>query len=642
MCGKTFVHEFSRCDMRWWMTLKTICLFVLLPLWCCAVKPYVPRVADPVLEPWRWQEMEELRGLGVLCMDEAEDGALWFGCIGGLVRYDGLKVERIPFDERLMSGIAHDPNRRAWGKSVLCMRDGGQLTVVESGLVRWIDGNWKVILRDVGLSSFEARLKQAEDGTVWLLVSDALWHFSEDLSEQHVVLRASGHQRLTSFCCDEQGDVWVVRNTPLKTSDLIHIRLQDGRPIEEHLWSSSRIGVETPGRESGICTGPDGKIWYVDNMAQNGAWAFDPRAGTWETADHPESPKGYFSLMKDRNGTLWAGGAGLLYAISRSGDRYYAPSRLGLPSIPLSVFETAAGRWWAIGRGGHMYTMDPGHGQWLTYIGLHFECEAADGTQWFIDGNRHVVSHDPSTGKWLLYGTADGLMDWPRSLHASSHGLVWATGSHSRRAAIGVFDGISWVRYEHSEFALYTGEGALEASDGTMWFGAMGDQLSAGAEAGGALQYEVTPEGKARLLKHHAPPELPYPIAWFSQTRDGTIWLGSPINYRYDAASATARAKSELPAVYSTDMVVDGNNHLWVAKGLFGVFRKEIDGWRNFSREDGLAGQLVVDLLPLQDGTLLAASDKGISRFDGESWAESSVCIGFRYVEQKRKHEAIR
>ena len=77
-----------------------VCMvFVLLPLWCAAVEPYEPRIADPVLEPWRWREVEELGGLGVLCMDEDSDGTLWFGCIGGLVRYDGLHVQRIRFDE---------------------------------------------------------------------------------------------------------------------------------------------------------------------------------------------------------------------------------------------------------------------------------------------------------------------------------------------------------------------------------------------------------------------------------------------------------------------------------------------------------------------------------------------------------------
>jgi len=611
------------------MTMRTICLLILIPLWCFAAAPYVPRIADPVLEPWHWQEVEELGGLGVLCVDEAQDGTLWFGCIGGLVRYDGLTVEQVPFDEELLSGIVLNPNRKSWGKSVLCLRDGSLLALVDSGLARWADGEWEVILPNVGLSAFEARLEQAEDGTVWLLVSDTLWHFSEDLSGQHIVLRAKDDQRLTSFCRDEQGDAWVVRNIPLISSDLIHIPLQNGQPVEEPLWSSSRIGVKKPGRESGLCAGPDGKIWYVDNVAQNGVWAFDRRTGTWGKSKHPDSAKGYFSLMKDRAGTLWAGGPGLLFAIRRSGDGYYSSSQLGLPSIPVTIHETTAGKWWVIGRGGHVYSMDPSNRQWLTYIGLHFECETADGTQWFMDGTRHAVSHDPSTGKWLLYGTVDGLIDWPRSLVASSHGLVWAAGSHSGRAAIGVFDGNGWTRRKHPEFALFTGAGVLEARDGTLWFGAMGDQLSASAEAGGALQYEVSPRGKARLLKHHAPPELPYPISWFAQTRDEIIWLGSPVIYHYDVVSATAQADPELPSVYTQDLVVDGDDHLWVAKGLYGVFRKEADGWRNFSKEDGLVGQLVVDLLPLQDGTLLAASEKGISRFDGENWAGQVLNAGF-------------
>ncbi|MBW2713674.1 MAG: hypothetical protein JRC77_07980 [Deltaproteobacteria bacterium] len=125
-------------------TCRVLLLCLLMPLWCAAVKPYAPTIADPILEPWRWREMEELADLDILSIDEAADGVIWFGCIGGLARYDGRQIERIPFDDGLLSGIAHDPNRTPWGKSVLCLRNGGLLAVVENGLVLRTDWAWKV------------------------------------------------------------------------------------------------------------------------------------------------------------------------------------------------------------------------------------------------------------------------------------------------------------------------------------------------------------------------------------------------------------------------------------------------------------------------------------------------------------------
>ncbi len=84
--------------------------------------------------------------------------------------------------------------------------------LVESGLVRWVNEKWEVIVPNLGLSAFEPELKLADDGTVWLLMPDALWHFSADLTRKKKVVGTSESERLISFCIDAQGDVWVVRS----------------------------------------------------------------------------------------------------------------------------------------------------------------------------------------------------------------------------------------------------------------------------------------------------------------------------------------------------------------------------------------------------------------------------------------------
>ncbi|VGO20862.1 ATP-binding protein [Pontiella sulfatireligans] len=608
------------------MALKSLFLVLLLPLCCVAVKPYTPVIADPVLEPWRWREMEELADLDILSMDEAADGSIWFGCIGGLARYDGRRIEFIPFDDGLLSGIAHDPNRAPWGKSVLCMRDGDLLAVVESGLVLRTGGAWKVIKRDVGHSTFESRLEQAEDGTVWLLMPNALWRFSADLAEQLVVLRATEKQRLTSFCRDPDGSAWVVRSVPSERSDLIQIPLQNGRVREEQDWRTYRVDIEKTAPQSSICAGPSGTIWYVDSR-MSGALALDVGTGLWETFSQSDGV--YSSLMRDRNGGIWAAGSGTLRALHRPDEDVYSSSQLNLPNIPLSLYETAEGGWWLVGRGGYVHTLDMRRDQWLTYEGLHFECETDDGRQWYLTEDYHVVSHDPAAGRWLEYGLKDGLISVPRSLHASSQGLVWAVGNHKQRAAFSVYNGSSWTRHELPDFAKLIWAGAaFEAKDGTVWLGAMGDEINT-PDAGGALQYEVLEGGAVQLLERYAPPQFPYAIHRFAQTDDGLLWIGSPTIHAFDIANGKIQIVSELPGMFTHDLVVDGAHSLWAANGLSGVYRKEKDEWRHFSAKEGLAGRLVVDLLPMHDGTLLAASDGGISRFDGKSWAGAVFSADF-------------
>ncbi|MCU0857389.1 MAG: ATP-binding protein, partial [Pontiellaceae bacterium] len=299
----------------------------------------------------------------------------------------------------------------------------------------------------------------------------------------------------------------------------------------------------------------------------------------------------------------------------------YSRDQMQLPQVPLSLYETGNGRIWVIGRIGYVYSVDIGSGEWMTYAGLHFQCETADGLQWFFSrSNQIAVSHDPRTGTWLQYGLKDGLIDRPKVIISSSHGLVWAAGSHGNRAAISVFDGKRWVRICHPEFAqTIEPNSVFEASGGTVWFGAGGQLLTGSPHAGGALQYKVETNETVRLLRHHAPPDFPYFITSMIETPDKSLWVGSTLLFRSDGTSQL-HSIPDLPKGNTVDMVMDHQQTLWVAKENYGVCRQQGDLWRMFSTKDGLAGLLLSHLLVLRDGSILASSGSGISRFDGSTW----------------------
>ena len=561
--------------------------------------------------------MPELSTHGVICVAEERDGTLWFGGIDGLIRYNGMSAEWIPFDKELKSLIGVDPSREARCMSLLCMPDGGLVAVIDSVLCHFKQGQWTVLLDKLGSPGYQTRLVPAPDGTVWLLSKDVLRQFSADLSRHAEIIRASKAERLSSFCFDGTGDAWVVKSRPLKWAECIHIPIIEGRPREETQWSTYPIAVETPGRESSLCAGPRGNIWYVDNRLRVGVRSLDPGTGRWTTRNTQQAKNSYFYLFKDSAGILWASGYGSLLSIAETSSRFFDRAELRLPAFPFSVFEASDGTWWVITRGGPVYRMQPDSQQWKTYAGLQYDCETTDGTQWFRTVNSHAVAYDPDTGRWLEYMKEDGLPDLLNSIHTSSHGLVWAVGRHEGEAAWSVFDGKKWHRYRHSAVALgIYRDGILEASDGTMWIGLAGDPLPGSENAGGALQLEVK-SGAPYLLRHHASPGFPYGMSCLAQTPDGTIWLGAPTVYQYKPEhDESARPVDGLPGVFTPDMAVDAKGELWVTKGFFGVYRRVGDGWQRFTASEGLDGNLFTDLLPLQDGTLLVASDRGISRFD--------------------------
>ncbi|MCU0858605.1 MAG: hypothetical protein MUC65_09420, partial [Pontiellaceae bacterium] len=157
------------------LTLFSLLFFsLLLPGWCAAVQPYMPVMSDPLLEPWRWRHEEALEGLGVLCMDEAADGSLWFGNTGSIAHYDGVTVTKIPFDEVLLSKITHH-REIPWATALMVLPNGNLLVLIGESLVLRSDDQWTVLIRDVGQSVFSADLKQAEEGTFWLIVPGAFW-----------------------------------------------------------------------------------------------------------------------------------------------------------------------------------------------------------------------------------------------------------------------------------------------------------------------------------------------------------------------------------------------------------------------------------------------------------------------------------
>ncbi len=603
---------------------KGILVVMLSALSVCGLElvPYAPVRAEPVLEPWRWREMTALSGHGVLCVDEAADGTLWFGGVGGMLRYDGVCAEWITFDNKLKAAIGFDPNRSPWCRGILSLPDGTLLTAVESTLLHWKAGEWSVVLDGIGAVEYNTRLLRNGDGSVWVHSSDGLLRLHQDLTEHVRIISARDGEHSVGFCIDGSGHAWVVMNRPQDRAELINIPLENGIPADENEWRRFALPGGGYIREASLCEGAHGHIWYADSRGGITVRSLDPRTGSWTILEEPDANKQHFSLFKDSQGTVWAGGAGSLLAVRNDTCRYFSSTRLGLPSVPIAVFEAKNGWWWVILRGGHVYRMDPGDDQWLTYLNLRFECESSDGVQWFaLEGSR-VVAFQPADGRWVEHTREEGLIDGVRAMHASRHGFVWAVGSHKGRAAFSVYDGRRWTVFRHPEFARQIGEGAVfEASDGTMWFGATGDKLSDAPDAGGVLHYAVN-AGMPRLLKHHHPPQLPYAVARLAQTTDGSIWLGSPQLFRFRAGADDPIVMiPDMPSVYTYDMVTDTAGALWIAKGMFGVYHASGGGWRQYTESSGLSGKFFVSLLPLQDGTVLAASERGISRFDGESWA---------------------
>ena len=600
------------------LVLLTMTVFLAA---AAAGESYYPKLVDPLIEPWRIHHVEELDGLAITCADEAADGTMWFGGEGKLVHYDGLNVKVITLDEQLLSLLPQEESEPVV-RALVVARDGSLLLIINNTFVQYLQGAWKVVLAGLDASWHPNDwLLQMPDGSVWIQSATALRRYSESLDEYLIIKEAGDGSRLTAFCRDPDGDVWLVESDAASEGTLYHIPFRDHMPVSESDWRSFPVPCRVVNPAAALKADHKGRIWYGDSFAENGLLGFDAEQGRWMDGRRG-CRQGHYSMASGHDGTVWIGGYGELLSVRDDSRILYDSMRLDLPEVRLFLRACSGDRLWIIGEFMKIYMVDTGNERWRTYPGLHFQCESADGRRWFISEAGRVASCSPDGSQWQQHGEDDGVIAMPVVVTSSSDGLIWAAGSHQEAAAVSVFNGREWRRFTFPEFATGIGyRSGFEAADGFMYFGASGDQRPASGMKGGALKLKAGGDGESLQRKYLSAPEIPYRISGFAQTPDGTVWVGASVIHYYERDSDLPGHLTNLPASWTDQLAVDGNGILWVAKGGFGIYRRNNDLWQGYREADGLASDVVSCLWPLDDGSLLAGTDAGISRFDGVSWS---------------------
>ncbi|MEM9399095.1 MAG: HAMP domain-containing sensor histidine kinase [Verrucomicrobiota bacterium] len=587
-----------------------------------AVESYTPVLGDPLQEPWRFKHEEMLSGHGITCMAEGEYNIYWFGCRGGLARYDGHKLNQVPFSAELLQTIKSTVEQPT-PKALLMLQDGGLLTLLENSLVLYKNKKWDVIVEDVGPSIYHASLIKSPDHSIWLQTTEALWHIEANLQKSHCVIQTSLNTPLLAACVGPSGNVWVVSRMQKQQSELICIPVIAGDMESKSRWKRYPIPYKSLSGYAAVAVGKEHKLYYGDRASDTGVEAFDIKSEQWLTNEADKQWLGLNKLMCAADGAIWGGMEGEIYHISTSGNRtFYTRQQLQLPKVNYTLYKTTNNRLWILSHVNNIYSVDIGDSEWLTYKRLNYQCETSSGVQWFIANNFHIISHDPRTGKWLRYNNEDNIIKSPLKLMASSHGLIWAAGSHYKKAAISVFDGTKWKRYLHPEFAhVIEPKSLFEAADKTIWFGSAEPDQVKQTFTGGALQYEVLKNNEVRLRAHHTSKEYHYKVKSISQRNGGALWIGSDHLYTY--ANGSYSRYESLPPLGTPiiDLLTSHKDNLWLATETSGIFQMQNDRWTHHKLGKNLTGHKLVDLIELKDGSILAASDQGVSRFDHTSWS---------------------
>jgi signal transduction histidine kinase/ligand-binding sensor domain-containing protein len=623
---------------------------------------YEPERGDPLLEPWRWRSFPDLNGLSAQCMAEGADGTMWFGTNQGVWRFDGIDWSFFASDQGVPGSV-----------TTLCK--GSDDTIYAGGrwgIVRFRGGSWTPFLSASGARMGEIRkIITARDGTLWAVTAsgalafrDSTWtlHTSPEIAARYaanpdgpaVIVRrlpeavlakppsASGsapsRHDLAAVAEDHQGRLWfatehgeVLTYTPASSG------ISEPAGASPEAWA---VFNETDGlvcgRRASILPLQDGTVWVVYGIGSGYANIFD--GARWRKIRLREVgvPEDCGGAIQTRDGVVWLSGRYVLSAYDRGRWRNYQRPTVPIPTALNFILQASDGAFWIAGPNTEVLRVDYQTPRWLTLQQLNFQGESPDGTAWFLHRDGRVVAQRGD--EWISYGPEDGLMDAPVAILPTRGGDVWVAGSHQNTAATARFNGEAWSRHVHTDFSWgIEWRGVMESNDGSVWFSAAVDTSGPPHHRAGLLQFH-----KGEWRHHHQPgrsaragaddepllllpaTQRPEPIGKFAslgESRDGRIWAGRNILvYQDDQQWNIFAPPPTLRIGVIESMYTTPERELWIGTRQFGALRYDGQRWQSYQGKDSLIANSVRSLVQTTDGSIWAATDRDVSRFDGRTW----------------------
>ena len=606
-----------------------------------------PRPSSPTQQNYTtrvWQTQDGLPEQTVQAVAQTQDGFLWIGTTGGLLRFDGSRF--VTF-ERGNTPAFHENSVF----SLTTGRDGTLWIGTEGGgLIRMHDGKFRQFGAANGLlDGFVRTVLEDPRGTIWIGTDNGLFQLANSTAER--ATRFDGSPAVPTIAVHalaqtSDGRLWV------GGSRLMAIR-------NGHATDYPLVGVYSETRVKSILETRDGTVWVgtVSGLQRlpAGATRFQRFAGVQGTVR---------TLRETRDGTLWIGTIGQGAYTLRDGHLAAIdsgrPDGLKLPSkTVLSLFEDAERNLWMGTQAGLLrfsrslaelvplpnasdsdfetVSRDHDGSLWVastrlshvvngvatptTFAALHGArvrnvFRAHDGTLWIGTDGRGLFCL-PAHGPAQHFTTANGLTNnFVRAILEGRNGDLWiATDEGVSRLSHGTFHNFTVA----DGLVYFSVRALLEDRSGDLWIGTdrglshlVGDQF---------VQDEAT-----RALAGEKVWEL-------HQSSSGALWFGTRDNglYRYLPAPGkpslmhyTTEQGLASNSVYA--ILEDGRGRFWTggANGVAVVSIADLEklatdphtylSQRFFAVSEG------GELSPLYGGTQPA----GVITPEGDAWFPTS------------------
>ncbi len=613
--------------------IKTLKLIVILgivfqSLQIAASEPYKPLLANPVLEPWRWTEFPKYDTIRISCLARGRDNGMWMGIGNAAVYYDGYQTTQFIPDSSTIHSLTFGPDNKL-------------LVATDKGILRYQDGNFRKILNFTFNS--QRNFSTDQNGNAWIGCNYGLLQITENAvyclnPEGYFEISGTGQiqkiirnyttksSQFTSvlqikfpvynLTISSAQRVWMAVDLPDKNLASINLTdLSDGSPN----WNFTKAPTLSIPDISGICEHQN-SVYLVSNNVNIELLKYSVSGEKWESinlksigGDNVQN-----SILSTPEGNLWIGGHSKLYSLADKGWKVYQYPEVTLPLSYIQLYLDSKENLFVFGANGSLMKLDLSNSRFCTFQGLNFTCNTPDGKYWFTTNAGTIVAGDRDLKQFTQYSSTDGLMSLVMTIRYSKKSGLWAAGSHHGKAAVARFQNGRWNMKTFPD--LYLGiayNGICELGDSAMAFPANGVlELDNTHYEGGFELYNYSRSEWTNYSKERVPQRIPSMV----QTKDGKIWF-SGNNFAVFSDSGTTSV--ELPAHspnWIDDVAISPSGQIWVAQGGTGLFLNKEKNWKRFTTFDGLASNMVTNLLVESDSSVYVATDKGISFYDGKQF----------------------
>jgi signal transduction histidine kinase/ligand-binding sensor domain-containing protein len=594
--------------MRTGRDISALAVLTCFMLICSLGRAYcleiAPKDSDPYLHR-TWTTENGLPQNSVTSIVQTQDGYLWLGTFGGLVRFDG--VEFTVFNTVNTAGIKSDRVRALYEDAEGNLWIGTE----HGGLTRYRRGVFTNYSLQEGLPSTSV-LSIAGDasGDLWIGTLEGLARLHAGVFTRFGPETGLPRTAIEAICQDSHGNLWLGANgvgliryaagiaTTYAAKNGVHgdvLAIHEGR--NHTLWVGNRTGLTVFDEENltksspeihlsgvvrSIYEGAQGIVWVA---TERGLSRFADGVKTRFAASDALSTTNLRSVFVDREQNLWIGtDAGGLDRWRRGNVRAYTAAQ-GLTDHPtMSVLQDRDGAIWIGSLGGHsLFFYKDGKFSSYPHQQHRFESPASlaedhGGTLWLGDWKYGLGRLNIKHGQ-LKHYTVPGLSgDVVRALYLDTASTLW----------IGA-DQTGLYRLKDGKFANY------RVNDG---------------------------------LPNNS-------IAFITEDRAHALWVGTPSGIgRLKNGAFTSYHAPGLSLVRTIHE--DDHGALWIGTYGYGLFRFKDGKFVQITTRDGLFDNVASSILEDAHGNFWMSGNRGIfraSRVDLDAFADGRLkdvrCVSY-------------